>query len=175
MFWFLQICAPDRPSPSPRSFLREGVCTQAMLIVFFFTIGHFSNEGEPAPKCVPHLLLGSLMERGSQPLAIFSLSLVTVPEVLPKLTRLSSSIYSSSFWLFLKFYFYSSPCTIRWRDNWYKCLKDKCCYPVMACRTKKWPHKVRSKPCFLTNRFPIIVVRLRGRTAERRGMWKVCV
>ena len=177
VFWFLQICAPDPPPPPPPLDLSwgKGSVHRPCSLFSFSPLATLVTRGEPAPKCVPHLLLGSLMERGSQPLAIFSLSLVTVPEVFPKLTRLSSSIYSSSFWLFLKFYFYSSPCTIRWRDNWYKCLKDKCCYPVMACRTKKWPYKVWSKPCFLTNRFPIIVVRLRGRTAERRGTWKVCV
>ena len=94
VFWFLQISAHCSLRPDPLALLsifREGsgvgVCTQVMLLVFFFTIGHFSNKGgggELAPKCVPHLLLGSLMERGIQPLANCSLSLVTVPEVFAK-------------------------------------------------------------------------------------------
>ena len=52
VFWFLQICAHCSLCPDPLPLLSifpegrggEGVCTQAMLLVFFFTIGHFSYE-----------------------------------------------------------------------------------------------------------------------------------
>ena len=56
-----------------------------------------------APKCVPHLLLGSLMERGSQPLANCSLSLVTVPEVFAKV---NSAQFLYLFFFFLIFFFH---------------------------------------------------------------------
>ena len=53
VFWFLQISAHCSLCPDPLALLsifREGsgvgVCTRVMLLVFFFTIGHFSNEGE---------------------------------------------------------------------------------------------------------------------------------
>ena len=55
-----------------------------MLLVFFFTTGHFSNEGGTGAEMRPAFASGSLMERGSQPLANCSLSLVTVPEVFAK-------------------------------------------------------------------------------------------
>ena len=94
VFWFLQICVHYSlcPDPLPLLFIFPegrggggvGVCTQAMLLVFFFTIGHFSNEEGTGAEMRPHLLLGSLMERGSQSLTISPLSLVTVPEVFAK-------------------------------------------------------------------------------------------
>ena len=43
----LIVACVQTPSLSSPFFLREGgegVCTQAMLLVFFFTIGHFSYE-----------------------------------------------------------------------------------------------------------------------------------
>ena len=93
VFWFLQISAHCSLCPDPLALLsifREGsgvgVCTQVMLLVFFFTIGHFSNEwgGGTGAEMRPAFASGSLMERGSQPLANCSLSLVTVPEVFAK-------------------------------------------------------------------------------------------
>ena len=52
VFWFLQISAHCSLCPDPLALLsifREGsgvrVCTQVMLLVFVFTIGHFSNGG----------------------------------------------------------------------------------------------------------------------------------
>ena len=54
------------PSPSSRFFLKEGgggVCTQGILIVFFLTIGHFSNEqgtgAEMRPPFVSEIVNGT--------------------------------------------------------------------------------------------------------------------
>lgn len=44
---------------------------------------------------------------------------------------------------------HSSPCTVRWGENWHKYLGVKWHYPVMACRANKWPSKVWSNPCAL--------------------------
>ena len=50
----------------------------------FSPLATLVTRRERAPKCAPHLLLGSLMERGSQPLANCSLFLVRTPEVFAK-------------------------------------------------------------------------------------------
>ena len=55
-----------------------------MLIVVFFTIGHFSNKEGTGAEMRPALSSGIVNGRGNLPLAIFSLSLVTVPEVFAK-------------------------------------------------------------------------------------------
>ena len=105
VFWFLQICAPDPPPPPLDLSWGKGSVHRLCSLFCFSLLATLVTRGELAPKCVPHLLLGSSMEHASQPLAIFSLSLVTVPKSLPKLTRLSSCIYSFSFWFFLNFIF----------------------------------------------------------------------
>ena len=55
-----------------------------MLLVFFFTIGHFSNEEGTGAEMRPTLASGIFNGRGNQPLVIFFLSLVRVPEVFAK-------------------------------------------------------------------------------------------
>ena len=134
----------SRPlSPSTRYFLREGVCTQAMLIVFFFTIGHFSNEGGTGAEMRPAFASGIVNGTRQSAIGHFFPVLSNSPRsVCQSYLGLVPPSILFLFEFFFSFYFYSSPCTIRWRANRYKGLKVKCCYPVMACRTKKWPYKV---------------------------------
>ena len=47
----------------------------------FLVICHFKTKGKLEPKCVPQLLLGSLLLTRQSAIAHFFLSLVTVPEV----------------------------------------------------------------------------------------------
>ena len=55
-----------------------------MLIVFFFTIGHFSNEGGTGAEMRPAFASGILNGTRQSAIGHFSLSLVTVPEVFAK-------------------------------------------------------------------------------------------
>ena len=96
MFWFLQICA--HCSLCPESVHR--LCS----LFSFSPLATLVTRRELAPKCVPHFLLESLMERGSQPFAIFPLSFVTVPEVFAKV---NSALFLYLFFFFLIFFFFN--------------------------------------------------------------------
>ena len=80
----------------------EGSVDRLCSLFSFSPLATLVTRRELAPKCVPHFLLGSLMERDSQPLAIFPLSLVTVPEVFAKV---NSALFLYLFFFFLIFFF----------------------------------------------------------------------
>ena len=91
VFWFLQICAHCSLCPDPLPLLSifpegrgEGSVHSLCSLFSFSPLATLVTRRELAPKCVPHLLLGSLMERGNQPLANCSLFLVRLPEVFAK-------------------------------------------------------------------------------------------
>ena len=91
-------------TPFPSSIFPEGrwgrVCTQAMLIVFFLTISHLSNEEGTGAEMRPALSSGIVNGSGNRPLANFPLSLVTIPKVFAKV---NSALFLYLFFFFLNF------------------------------------------------------------------------